>query len=481
MLLRRTRARLTGKLDRANSYVTWSAAAAQYDDEMGLNNWKKSDTCESYDYRSIRHRLDIIRDLRLRRDYHRLLFTLNEGIHGNLGGMGKPSLYNKAKLGTKNLIHQYVNELCEALEDLNNVPADVISNEEKEDFFLRASHCYGHSALMLSGGATLGFFHAGAVKALFEEGLLPNIISGSSAGSIIAAITCTHVGDEILDVLSVPNLEMGRTQPSPSGKTANHSKSKSVDIETLIDNLNRWIPDLTFQEAYDLTGRALNITVSGWSPNQASRLLNAIASPNVIIRSAVQASCAIYGIYPPVTLEAKNAQGEKVPYLPEQKWIDGSFLDDLPAKRLARLYGVNHFISSMINPAVLATTRNPDKREGIVNHLIQTQSRILKMSTLEAVKFGRKYLRIKSPLINMVQHLGYNVLAQDYTADINLFPRSRWFNPFKLLAPASRKEIQDRMREGELATWERTEMVRNCTSVSRTLDCIIQEKGWKAG
>ena len=134
----------------------------------------------------------------------------------------------------------------------------------------------------------------------------------------------------------------------------------------------------------------------------------------------------------------------------------------------------------MINPAVLATTRNPDKREGIVDHVLQTHSRILKLSTLEMAKFGRKYLRIKSPVINMIQHLGYNVLAQDYTADINLFPRSRWCNPFKLLAQASRTEIQDRMREGELATWERAEMVRNCTSVSRTLDRIVQENGWKS-
>lgn len=467
-------------MDRATSYAKWREAAAQYDNETGLTDWKKSDACESYDYRSIRHRLDIIRDLRLRRDASRLLFTLNEGIHGNLGGMGKPALYNKAKLGTKRLIHQYVNELCEALEDISNAPADVISNDEKQDFFLRASHCYGRSALMLSGGASLGYFHAGVVKALFEQNLLPNVISGSSAGSIVAAIACTHRDEELLDALSVRNMDLAQSPKPSSPGTTQNSLFSSVDIHTVSNNLNHWVPDLTFQEAYDLSGRALNITVSGLLPNQASRLLNAITSPYVTIRSAVLASCAIFGIYPPVTLEAKNALGEKVPYLPELKWIDGSFLDDLPAKRLARLYGVNHFISSMINPAVLATTRNPDKREGLVDHLLQAQSRILKLSTLEVAKLGRKYLRIKSPVINIMQHLGYNVLAQNYTADINLFPRNRWFNPFKLLASASRTEIQNRMREGELATWERIEMVRNCTSVSRTLDRIIRDNDWKA-
>ncbi|WVM94153.1 DUF3336 domain-containing protein [Halopseudomonas pachastrellae] len=157
------------------------------DHEQGLDDWKQDDACESYDYRSIRQRLDILRDLRFRKDWHQLLFVLNEGVHGNLGGIGKPSLYNKARLGTKNLITRYIDELCGALNDLNEVDDEIVPLAEKQDFFLRASHCNGRTALMLSGGAVLGFFHTGVLKALFDQGLLPEIISGSSAGSILAA------------------------------------------------------------------------------------------------------------------------------------------------------------------------------------------------------------------------------------------------------------------------------------------------------
>lgn len=477
MIFGSTRSRLIAAMNRASSYKQWSDAAIQHDMETGLEHWKKSDACESYDYHAIRHRFDIIRDLRLRRDYHQLLFTLNEGIHGNLGGMGKPSLYNKAKFGTKNLIHQYINELCEALEELNQAPADVISDEEKQDFFQRACHCYGRSALMLSGGGSLGFFHAGVVKALLHEGLLPDVMSGSSAGSIIAAIACTHRNEELPERLSVRNLQMDLAPSQPRGR----SNLRPANTATVIRSIERWIPDLTFQEAYERTQRALNITVSGLLPNQAPRLLNAITSPNVTIRSAVQASSAVYGIYPPTTLEAKNAHGEKVPYLPDLKWIDGSFLDDLPAKRLARLYGVNHFISSMINPAVLMTSGNPDKREGLIDQLLQTQKRLLKSTAMEAVKLSHRFVRIKSPTVSMIQYLSYNALAQDYTADINLFPRQRRFNPIKLLSPPTQSDLRTRLREGELATWERIEMVRNCTSVSRTLDRIIRENGWITG
>ena len=48
-------------------------------------------------------------------------------------------------------------------------------------FFERTGQSFGRSALMLSGGATLGLFHSGVIKALWTEGLLPKVISGSSA------------------------------------------------------------------------------------------------------------------------------------------------------------------------------------------------------------------------------------------------------------------------------------------------------------
>lgn len=40
----------------------------------------------------------------------------------------------------------------------------------------------------LSGGAYMGYYHMGVVKALFQEGLMPRVISGASAGSIITAV-----------------------------------------------------------------------------------------------------------------------------------------------------------------------------------------------------------------------------------------------------------------------------------------------------
>lgn len=43
------------------------------------------------------------------------------------------------------------------------------------------------------------------IKAFLDAGLLPRVITGTSAGGLIAALTCTHT-DEELKILLVPEL-----------------------------------------------------------------------------------------------------------------------------------------------------------------------------------------------------------------------------------------------------------------------------------
>jgi predicted acylesterase/phospholipase RssA len=50
---------------------------------------------------------------------------------------------------------------------------------------------------MLSGGAGLGKYHHGVIRALHDQDLLPNVICGSSAGSIFASCLSTLKRDEI--------------------------------------------------------------------------------------------------------------------------------------------------------------------------------------------------------------------------------------------------------------------------------------------
>ena len=43
----------------------------------------------------------------------------------------------------------------------------------------------------------MGMYHIGVIEALFHENLLPKILCGSSAGSIVAAIICSHSYEDL--------------------------------------------------------------------------------------------------------------------------------------------------------------------------------------------------------------------------------------------------------------------------------------------
>ncbi len=464
------------RLNTAKSYLQWREAAQAHDLETGAADWKQQEITGSYDYKQIRHRLETLRAHRNNQDNSSLLFALNEGIHGNMGGMGKPVLYTKAKIGTKQLIEDYVEEIVSALNHIANLDNNEISYEKKLDFFQRASLCYGRTALMLSGGGTLGHFHIGVVKSLLEQDLLPSVISGASAGSVITAIFGTHTNPELMELITPVRLLAEAKENAGWLKKLLYGKKQRADIkdfEELV--LNRLVPDLTFQEAFELTGRRINISVAPAELHQTSRLLNAITSPNVYIRKAVLASCAVPGIYPSVMLEAKNEHGERQPYLPTRRWIDGSFSDDLPAKRLSRLYDVNHYIGSLINPIVLFSkdgwenTRIPAWLRWLTHKSAQ---RIAKATCTLSQKYTPDWTRF-----NVVVNTIATVLNQEYSANINVYPNFREFDFRQILSPLDEQELLALVRQGELASWSQMERIRIASKIERTLDKILERYG----
>jgi TAG lipase/steryl ester hydrolase/phospholipase A2/LPA acyltransferase len=162
------------------------------------------------------------------------------------------------------------------------------------DQLLAARQAFGRSALLFSGGATFGMNHIGVLKALYEANLIPRIISGASAGSIVCAVFCTRKDDELSGLLDtyahgkfdVFN-EAGREE-NIFQKTARFLKFGSfLDISHLANTMRAWLGDITFQEAYNRTRRILNICVSSAGMYELPRLLNYISAPNVMIWSAV--------------------------------------------------------------------------------------------------------------------------------------------------------------------------------------------------
>lgn len=459
-------------LDSATTYEEWREAADVFDVMSGGARWRKTEKTSLYDHTQIRQRLEKLRHYRSNHDNAGLLFTLNEGVHGNMGGMGKTALYTRSKLGTKHLIEDYVDEIGESLLHIANISDREVSFEEKYDFFHRASLCYGRSALMLSGGGSLGHFHVGVLKALMEQDMVPAVLSGASAGSMVSAIFGTRTSEQILEFLKPESLVSEAREEASWFNRIFYGEKSQIDVKEVEQTIKRLIPDLTFQEAFELTGYSINISVAPAELHQTSRLLNAITSPNVYIRTAVMASCAVPGVFPPVMLQAKNIHGEIQPYLPTRKWVDGSMTDDLPAKRLARLYGVNHYIGSLINPIVLFANEEATENGGVGDLARKLGHKGVSAWTkgMDAMvqKYGKNWPRVK-----LFTNMAHSVFHQNYHADIAVFPDFKNFKMSKILSQLSGDELMELVRQGERATWRKMDMIRTCSKISKVLDEIL--------
>ena len=231
------------------------------------------------------------------------------------------------------------------------------------EFFAETRHSYGRTALFLSGGAHFGKYHFGVLKALYEQDLFPRVIAGSSAGALVAACICGHKYSEVWKVFCEDYNAM--TTHALHWKFPNYweafkmlRQGKSIlDNNALKEACYRFCKDMTFLEIYEQNKWNLNITVTDGVRQGDSKLLNYLTAPNIVVWSAVVASCAIPGFYDSVELMIKTEKGDLKPYYMSKlkgnfKFIDGSVACDLPMNRMSELFNINTFIVSQVNPHV---------------------------------------------------------------------------------------------------------------------------------
>ncbi len=296
------------------------------------------------------------------------------------------------------------------------------------------------------------------------------MISGASAGAFVAAIVGTRTDEEFLALFEDNYLARALTA-NPDNIKIGFGSKKSIDMQAVKREMQRLIPDMTFLEAYRKTGRSINITISPSSARQTSRLLNHIASPNVTVLSAVLASSALPGVFAPVQLEARNAVGEIRPYLPSRRWIDGSFSQDLPAKRLGRMYGVNHFIVSQVMPGL---GREPNQSVGMRQIVRDT----FVAATKEVVRGSLDWIQRRTavgPRLGMALNTVNTLIDQQFVGDINIFPGYGMSNLGMILRMLSEDEMAHLFRSGERATWPKIPAIAMTGRIGRTLDGILHE------
>jgi TAG lipase/steryl ester hydrolase/phospholipase A2/LPA acyltransferase len=461
---------LKKNIAKASSYAEFKAASLAYDKQAGNEKWKQNDQSSDYDHKLIRKRLNRIKEARLNSDIHDLMYILHEGIHGNLGNIANPQLYEHTKFGTKKLIESFLDEVYHSLEDIFTAPSQTISFYEKLSFFEDTSHAYGQSCLMLSGGAGLGFFHCGVVKALLSANLLPNVVSGASAGAIITAMIGTRTDDELVQLLEPKTIHHYFKQ---WGKWKGFGDGSVLDSTNIENALIELFDLTTFEQAWMKTGREINITVSPADLHQDSRMLNNKTSPNAIITQAVRASCAIPYLFEPIQLKAKNAQGEVVPYVPNRKFADGSIMADMPIQRLSRLYSVNHSIVSQTNPlAVPFLSRSRQKSSGLLSMTGRHIAKLVKENSIYACEVIEDLMPTQTGRLGM--HKIRSIIEQQYVGDINILPPRNIANLQYILSNPTVESINQLIESAERATWPQLEMINNTTRISRAFSRYLR-------
>jgi NTE family protein len=471
MQLKKKIIELDRALDNAKTYTEWEQLGTELDALSGLDLWKLDNSSPDYNYELIHERLVSLRTLQEKKQIPALMRSLREGLHHDLGNMGNPLLYCHANVGTKKLIEQYVEQVCSALNFVCEQPAEIIPHETKLQFFANTAKSFGQPALMLSGGATLGLFHIGVCKALQEQGLLPKVISGSSAGAIMAAMVGSHTDEELQAMYDGDGWysEAWKWQ-SPLKGFMGEGFADQKQLEIF---LRRNIGECSFEEAYARTGRHVNVTVSPIHQHQKARLMNELTSPYLLLWSAVLASCAVPILFPPVTLTTKNENGDYLPYMPSELWVDGSVKSDLPRERLMHLFNVNFFLAVQVNPHIVPFMESDKER--LEKHLISWPQRALR----EELKFhGAGIMNfLRSQVSNeagrqLLDH-AYTILSQRYYGDVTIAPAHYTLQHFRHMLSEPNKERWEWFRlQGERATWPKIAMIRTHSRISQTLtDC----------
>ncbi|EMC94433.1 hypothetical protein BAUCODRAFT_111313, partial [Baudoinia panamericana UAMH 10762] len=470
----------------AETYDKWKAAAIELDRLDGSDVWKEVTTSDDYNVHIVQTRLTDLKDALHSRDYDRMRYLVRTALTRDLGGMGNASLYKHSRIGTKRLIEDYIQTVSDVIDTIvYESGTGSLSGEHHRalhEELKRARQSFGRSALLLSGGGTLGMNHIGVVKALYEVNLLPRIISGASAGSIVAAVLGTKKNDELqgaLEEFSKGDLDVFSAKDNPDGVWQIVQRFLRQGFWYDDSHLRRVMEDLlgdmTFLEAYNRSQRILNICVSTEGAYEMARLLNYVTAPHVIIVSAVCASCAVPSIFKASTLKAKDARTREITDwdLSQIRWIDGSVDNDLPITRLAEMFNVNHFIVSQVNPHVVPFL-DRERGEGFASILGRDPPWLHSIANLaKGEALHRMHVLADLGIFPNAMNKARSVLGQRYVGDITIMPPISSTEVVQALTNPTEDFVKNASRNGERATWPKINLIKNRLAIELKLDSAI--------
>jgi len=191
-------------------------------------------------------------------------------------------------------------------------------------------------ALVLGGGGTRGFAHVGVIKALEAQGIVPDIIVGTSVGSAIGALYAAGYTGFQLQEMSIPMKEervIDWTWP-------NRGLFTGKPLQTFINQAVKQTPLEKMRRTFAVVATDL------------------ASGEKIVFRSgntglAVSASCAVPGVFQPVVINGRS-------------YVDGGLVKPVPVSE-ARALGADFVIAVNIS-----NQPQNNKTDSTVDVLMQT-------------------------------------------------------------------------------------------------------------
>lgn len=493
--MRGRREALRKKLYEAKSYDEWVDAARQIDRYLGNDRWKETEEYAYYNSGTINTVRDQLRRLRTSLEQcsrtrpedkvrgqvlaDELRAILEASIKDNFVGVENARLYSETYYGTKNLVQSFLEEASASLHLLSR-SSSYLSSPVKSNTFTHLSANYGRTALCLSGGASFAYYHFGIAKALLDAEVLPNIITGTSGGALVAALLATRTDAELRTLLVPALAHRINACREPITTTTRRWWRTGAQFDS-IDWARRcaWFTrgSLTFLEAYQRTGRILNITCIPSDPHSPAVLANYLTSPDCVIWSAVLASAAVPGILNPVVLMRKNAHtGQLEPYSFGHKWKDGSLRTDIPLKALNTHFNVTYSIVSQVNPHInlfFFSSRGTVGRPVTHRRGRGWRGGFLGSATEQYLKLDlTKWLKVIRHLELLPRYAEQdwsNIWLQRFDGTITIWPRTRASDFWHILSDPSSERLARMLWAGMQSAWPKIKFVQNRMLIERAI------------
>lgn len=245
----------------------------------------------------------------------------------------------------------------------------------------------------LAGGGLQGFSHIGALKALEELGVQIDYISGTSTGSVVAALYAMGYSPNEIKKICEKNykklLKIKKGKFFKIGK--NYLLHKQTKVEAIIDGviiknfINKYAQEKNIDLITSIKNKSLAITTVDTKSMQECLFISNLPNTyqenikyitNINIGQAVQSSMAFPGIF--TTVNYKN-----------YNFIDGGTINNLPV-RILKDMGATKTISISFD----LYKYNPSLNlEGVV-------LRALDIFSLESVKKGKELSDVNIEVYN---------------------------------------------------------------------------------